>query len=82
MEPALSVSEFYYMTEDVDHQAALLLFLVDLLHDQSCQFFLFGVQDYGIYHPVVDNHRVKRPAYVICNSELIRPLHMERTAFR
>ena len=82
MKTALSVSEFHDVAQDVDHQVALLLFLVDLFHDQSCQFLLFGIKYQSIDYPAVNDQRIKRSAYIIRDPQLICTLHMERAALR
>ena len=74
MKPALAVAELHDVAEYVDHQAAAVLFLIDLLGHHGGQLLLLGVEQDGVHHPVPDDERVEGPGDEIGDAQLEGPL--------
>ena len=73
---ALSVTKFYYMTQDRNHETGILLLLIHLVRDHLNKLSLLRVKHDRIDYSSLYDKRIKGTAYVICNSHLISPLHI------
>ena len=82
MEAALAVAELHNMAENIHHQAALLLLLIDLLHDKINELLLLAVEKDGVYHTAVDHPRIEGAADKVGGPQVIGPLHMGGGALR
>ena len=76
METALAVAELHDVAEDLDHHGVLLFFFIDLVGQQTHQFFLFPVEQDGIGHAAVDHQRVKGAADKVGTAQAVGPLHV------
>ena len=75
MQAALAVAELDDMTEDADHDMAVLLVLIDLVGDHAHQPLLVGVEPERVFDAALDDVRVERTADVVGNAETVAALN-------
>ena len=62
---ALSVSAFYDMTQDIDHNLVVFLFFPHLACNQIDQLALLCIQLDGIIYPLADDVCIKGSADIV-----------------
>ena len=71
---ALAVAELDDMTEDADHDMAVLLVLIDLVGDHAHQPLLVGVERERVFDAALHDEGVERTADIVGNAEAVTAL--------
>ena len=71
---ALAVAELDDMTEDADHDMAVLLVLIDLVGDHAHQPLLVGVERERVFDAALHDEGVERTADIVGNAKAVTAL--------
>ena len=82
MQSAFTIPKFHNMAQYVDHQAALLLLLQDLIRYQPHETLLLCVEQYGVDDPSMHDQIIKRTTDIIRDARLIRTFQICGGTFR
>lgn len=78
VQPALAVSKFHDIAEDLDHQTALFFLFVDLVGDKPHQFLLLGIEHDGIDDAAMHDTAVKWTVDEIRDPQIVRAFDVRR----